>query len=177
VPKLTFPFNKHPIEGIPRRPVTTPSARSEGYYVWYSPSANPPLPDDPAWIAVDPNVFSDGVSPDHTTYLSQTDAFGATDYIHVMYYVESPMTLSAYKLSWAWLGIIVGTVMYSDGDSYFTFDPVAASDNGGVLTFQDLNQNPADVTAIACVVSAQDTPGIAGIPCQVRISEFIPVFA
>jgi hypothetical protein len=152
--------------------------RTAGYYYHYSSSATPPLPNSVHWLPDVTGNLNDGVSPDHTTYLSSVNSFGATNYMHIMYYVESPLTLSSYKLSWAWLGILAATVNYSEnGTVYATFDPVAVSDHGGVLTFEDLNQNPADVTAIACVVSAQDTPGIAGIPCQVRISEFIPVFA
>jgi len=179
--KFGFPFNKHPIEGIPTgSQASPPSGLTEGYYIAVTASATPPLPTDVgSWTAT--NKADDGTTPDHTTAVdTQANAAGDTNYIHVMRYIGTAVTWTTYTMVLRHLGQAIGEVKYSaNGSAWATWDSgQVEADNNGVLAFVDYSRNPADQSGIAVCASYKDSIGIFGTPpCQMDIYEFIPAHA
>ena len=163
------------LTGVGGPPTGVPQAN--GYYFISTVNAVPPLPDSPFWIAS--TVFSDGVSPDHTTYMGTSKDDSATQYLHVMYFRTVAVTFLSYLLTAANKGLLDGDVSISaDGTAWAAYDTLVKPDNDGVLTFTDYSKNPVDQVGVAVCVSLRDTIGASGTPpCEIRVYEFLHTFS
>lgn len=174
--KLGFPFNKHPLEGIPAARASSSAGLLDGfYYTASTASATPPLPTDTsAWLKVE-TILTDASD---ATYLSDTNASDATNYRHVMLYKASSVTWTDYSIRMAWLGQLAGTLRTSaTGAAWSAWHTPLLGDNTGVLTHQTFTNNPADQAGIACCASFRDDVGLVGTPpCELRTVEFVPAF-
>jgi hypothetical protein len=151
VPKLTFPFNKHPIEGIPSRG-TAPSVPELDDNTYYWTADTSPTPPDPittvGWTAT--TKMADVGANDQTTY--ETGESGK--YLHVMLYRTPAKTFQSWTATIYAADTPTVTLLYWDGSAWQTYDTPLV---GGVPGWQNISGDPADQSSKAVCITVLDS--------------------
>jgi hypothetical protein len=152
VPKLTFPFNKHPIEGIPSRTMapSDPPSLTDNTYYWISNAS--PTPSDPittvGWTAT--TKMADVGANDQTTY--ETGESGK--YLHVMLFRNPAKSFQSWTATIYAGDTPTVTLLYWDGSAWQTYDTPLV---GGVPGWQNISGDPADQSSKAVCITVLDS--------------------
>jgi hypothetical protein len=154
VPKLTFPFNKHPIEGVPSRQFggiipPLPELTDNTYYYFDSTNPNPPAPiTSNGWVAT--TKMNDVGANDQTTY----EMAGEGKYLHVILFRTPAKTFQSWTATIYAGDTPTVTIKYWDGSFWQAYDtPVVAGTPG----WQNILGNPTDQSSKAVCITVLDS--------------------